>query len=127
MIDQKKILLVEDEHAIRRALSIVFEREQFQVFEAKNGEEGLETALQEHPDIIVLDLVMPKMDGLTMVKKIRKDAWGKTVPMIIYSNLSRNEKISEARELGVTEFLSKTDFGLRDVLERVQLLLQAHS
>lgn len=122
---QRTILLVEDEHAIRRALSIIFQREGFFVLEAKNGEEGLEVALEEHPDIVILDLVMPKMDGLTMVKKIRKDPWGKTLPMIIYSNLSRNEKISEAQELGITDFLSKTDFGLRDVLERVQQHLQA--
>jgi DNA-binding response OmpR family regulator len=119
------ILLVEDENAIRRALSIVFQREQFRVLEAKNGEEGLELALAEHPDIIVLDLVMPKMDGLTMIRKIRKDSWGKDVPAIIYSNLSRNEKVNEARELGITDYLPKTDVGLRDVLERVREHLQA--
>lgn len=121
----QKVLVVEDEHAIRRALSIVFQREGFEVLEAKNGEEGLDIALRGRPHIIILDLVMPKMDGLTMVRKIRKDPWGKTVPIIIYSNLSRNEKIAEARELGITDFLSKTDFGLRDVLERVQQHLQA--
>lgn len=124
MDNQRKVLLVEDEHAIRRALLIAFQREGFLVLEAKNGEEGLEMALAEHPDVVILDLVMPKMDGMAMVKKIRKDSWGKAVPMIIYSNLSRNEKISEAKELGITDFLSKTDFGLRDVLERVQQRLQ---
>lgn len=123
----KKILLVEDEHAIRRALSIVFQREGFTVLEAKNGEEGVEIALREHPDIVVLDLVMPKMDGLTMVKKIRKDTWGKTLPAIIFSNLSRNEKISDAKDLNITDYLPKTDYGLQDVLDRVRLRLNLPS
>ena len=74
----KKILIVEDEAPLRNAISDILSFEGFTVFQAKNGQEGLDAALLEHPDLILLDLMMPVMDGLTMLEKLRQDqAYGK--------------------------------------------------
>ncbi|HEU0085631.1 MAG TPA: response regulator [Candidatus Paceibacterota bacterium] len=116
----KKILIVEDERALLRALVEKLSRENLLVFQAGNGEEGLEMALKEHPDIILLDIVMPKMDGITMLKKLREDGWGKTAKIILLTNLSSNEKTAEALALGTNEYLIKTDWEIADVVAKVR-------
>lgn len=88
----KKILVieaVEDNAPLRKALHDKFSLEGFSVIDAKDGEEGLTVAMSEHPDLILLDILMPKMDGLTMMKKLRQgDEWGKHVPIIVLTNHS---------------------------------------
>ena len=105
------------------ALKDKLTREGFATLEAKNGEEGLNVALREHPDLILLDIVMPRMDGITMMKKLRQtDEWGKNVPVILLTNLSADdEKIMRA----VTEnepayYLVKSDHTISDVVEKVR-------
>lgn len=71
----KKILIVEDEKNLRTAIVDVLQYENFETLEAKNGKEGLKLALKEHPDLILLDLFMPEMDGMTALGKIRRDVW----------------------------------------------------
>ena len=105
MVDEpkinKKILVVEDEISLRKALADKFRREGFAVLEAKDGEEGLAVALKEQPHIILLDIVLPKMDGMTMLKKLRQEnAWGKSVPVILLTNLSADD---DSILKGVTE------------------------
>lgn len=75
MKKQKKILVVEDEKNLREAISDVLRAENFITLEAKNGKEGIKIALKERPDLILLDLLMPEMDGMTAFEKIRKDTW----------------------------------------------------
>ncbi len=72
----KKILVVEDDVPELNALRDKFTREGFSILTAKNGEEGLAIALREHPDLILLDIIMPVMDGITMLVKLREDSWG---------------------------------------------------
>ncbi|MEJ0021656.1 MAG: response regulator [Candidatus Doudnabacteria bacterium] len=119
----KKILIVEDEMSQRKALVDKFTREGFQVVSARDGEEGLSTALKEKPDLILLDIVMPKMDGMTMLKKLRQEnEWSKTVPVIMLTNLSADDdKIMK----GVTEdlpsyYLVKSNWAINDVVEKVK-------
>jgi DNA-binding response OmpR family regulator len=123
-IHSKKVLIVEDEAPILKILSEKFNSEGFTVMEAMNGEDGLKSAIARKPDLIILDIVMPKMDGLTMLKRLRTNKWGKSVPAIIYSNLNLNEKVFEAKKSGATDFLVKTDYGLDDLLSRVKLRLK---
>ncbi|MDO8581844.1 MAG: response regulator [bacterium] len=85
---QKTILVVEDEKSLRGALADILRLKNFLPLEAKNGIEGVELALAHHPDLILLDLMMPEMDGKTALAKIRKDTWGEKVPVIILTNLS---------------------------------------
>ncbi len=75
MKKQKKILVVEDEKNLREAIRDVLRAENFSTLEAKNGKEGIKIALKERPDLILLDLLMPEMDGMTAFEKIRKDTW----------------------------------------------------
>ncbi len=120
MEQKKKILIVEDETSLRNALHDKLALEGFSSLEAKNGEEGLEVALREHPDLILLDIIMPVMDGMTMLKKIRQDPWGKTARVMILSNLSYNENIAEAIENGTYEYLVKTDWKLEDIVAKLR-------
>lgn len=116
----KTILIVEDESATRRALREKLTREGFSVLEAKNGKEGLEIALKEKPDLILLDIIMPLMDGITALTNLRKDDWGKDAKIIMLTVLSDAEKVSEALSRGVYDFLVKTDWTLEDVVKKVK-------
>lgn len=121
----KKILIVEDEQDIREALVDKFSREGFAVFEARNGEEGLARAFTEHPDLILLDIVMPVMDGITALNKLREDEWGKHVPVILLTNLNDDEKVANAMEKGAFGYLVKSDWKIEDVVTKVKARLAA--
>lgn len=116
----KKVLIVEDEVSVLKALSDKLNYEGLTVLEAKNGKEGLDIALHDHPDIILLDIIMPVMDGITMLKKLKMDEWGKTVPIIILTNLNDSENVSEALKNGVYDFLVKTDWTLEHITQLVK-------
>lgn len=118
-----KILIVEDESDLREALVDKLTREGFDAREARNGEEGLELALKEHPDLILLDIVMPKMDGMTMLKRLREEnEWGKKVHVILLTNLSAtDEKIIKAMmENEPSYYLVKSDWKIGDVVKKVK-------
>lgn len=121
--NQKKVLVIEDETALSELLSEKFAHEGFKVRSAESAETGIKLALQNHPDLILLDLILPQMDGLTMLKKLRKDNWGKGVPVIILSNLNDQKKVSEAMKIGVYDFLVKSNVKLSDVVEEVREVL----
>lgn len=118
--DQKRILIVEDEEATIRVLADRFGQENFQVLKADDGDVGLDTALKEHPDLILLDILMPRMDGIEMLKKLREDSWGKTVPVILLTNVSEASRCAEAAEHGVYDYLVKADWDLDEVVEKVK-------
>jgi len=124
---KKKILIVEDEPSMRKALSEKFTLEGFDVSVAINGIEGLEKSLAEHPNLILLDIVMPKMDGMTMLEKLREnDDWGKQVPAIILTNLvSDDEKrMNQVTELLPTYYLEKTDWKIAEIVDKVKSRLE---
>ena len=116
----KTLLIVEDEGTLLQTLSDKFSNEQLNVLEAKDGKIGLDIALKEQPDLILLDIVMPNMDGITMLKKLRENEWGKSVKVMILTNLSDGEKVSEAFEMDTFEFLVKSDWKLEDVVLKIK-------
>lgn len=123
MPNNKKILIVEDESSLRNALRDKLTREDFIILEAKNGEEGLEIALREHPDLILLDIIMPVMDGMTMFKKLREEnEWGKFVPVIILTNLASDNETQHKNitELEPSYFLIKTDWTLENIVAKIR-------
>src|ERR1035437_10270979 len=99
MIQDKKqtILVVEDEPALLKIYANQMSEEGFLVLRANNGQEGFDIAIKEKPDLILTDILMPVMDGMTMMQKLRKvDSWGKNVPIILLTNLSiQEEKINK--------------------------------
>jgi DNA-binding response OmpR family regulator len=117
---QKRILLVEDEPAIARAMADKLTTEGFTVLRASDGEDGLAQAIKDHPDLILLDIVMPKMDGMTMLNHLRKDDWGKNAKIIFLTNLSEMEAVQKATELGVFDYIVKSDWKLSDVVKKVR-------
>ena len=121
MADKKNtILIIEDEIDLRELLKSKLEEKGYNVLEAENGKTGLETALSQHPDIILLDIIMPVMDGFSMLKELRQDEWGKNIPIIILSNLSEAEKISEGLEKNVYDYLVKSDWEPDDVVTLIR-------
>ncbi len=123
--NQPKILVVEDEASLLRALSDKLTREGFAALEAKNGAEGLEVAWREHPDLILLDIIMPVMDGWTMFQKLRQNDWGKTVPVIVLTNLSADNDDQKARvaNLEPAYFLVKSDWKIEDLVVKIKEVL----
>jgi CheY-like chemotaxis protein len=122
----KKLLViesVEDDASLRKVLRDKFTLEGFSVLEAINGDEGLEIALREHPDLILLDIVMSEMDGLTMMKKLRQaNEWGKHVPIILLTNLSADDDLinQAVADNEPAYYLVKSNSSVGDILEKVR-------
>lgn len=122
--EKKVILIVEDEIPLIRAESIKLAAEGFRVLNAKNGLEGLTLAIENKPDLIILDINMPVMDGITMLKKLREDKWGETAHVIVLTNMGgNNTKLADAVENGITEYLVKTDQSLSVLVEKIKTIL----
>ncbi len=116
----KKILIVEDETPLVKALNDKLTKSGFSCLEAKNGKEGFKLAKQKKPDVILLDIVMPIMDGMTLLQKLKKEEETKNIPVIILTNLSDEDKIAESMQKGVTDYLVKSDWRIEDVVKKVK-------
>ncbi len=123
---KKKILIIEDDLPMLKALSDTFTNLDFFVTTARDGEEGLRFALKTIPDVILLDILMPRMDGMTMLKRLRQDTWGKTVPVIILTNVNpeSNETLYDVTETAPAYYLIKTDTTLDGIVEKVKEVLK---
>lgn len=115
----KNLLIVEDELTLLQVLAKKFKQEGFRVIQRLNGLSGYKSAIKYHPDLILLDIIMPIMDGMTMLEKLRRDKWGKDAKVIILTNLSDAGKINESTSKGVREYLIKSDWKLDDIVKKV--------
>ncbi len=120
----KTILIVEDVGPLRKAIATKLQHAGLHTLEAKDGVEGLAIALQHHPDLILLDILMPKMDGLTVLKRLRGDQWGRAVPVIILSNLVDEHYFDEAERHNVEDYVIKSNWKLEDIVQRIYQALQ---
>ncbi len=122
--DKQIILIVEDEKSYRTIFSKRLIEEGYDVLEAENGEEGLKVALEKKPDLILLDLEMPVMDGIDMLGKLREDAWGKDAEVVILTNISDNEKLAEAIKHHTFVYLVKTDMTIDELVAKVKQTIE---
>lgn len=120
MLKGKTVLIIEDDQSLLKILSHTLTRENITVLEALDGETGLKKAFEEHPDLILLDIVLPKMDGLTVLKNVRNDEWGKNVPVITLTNLGDIKTVSEVLEIGASDYLIKSEWKLEDLVRKVK-------
>lgn len=119
----KKILVVEDEATLQKALTTILSQEGFDVHSCMDGENGYKTALSSAPDLILLDLILPKMDGFEVLKKLKKEDKTRDIPIVILTNLGSVNDIQKALDLGATTYLVKTDYDLSDVVDKVKQIL----
>lgn len=126
--DKKKVLVVEDDEPTLSALRTILESNGLTVLEAKDGVAGIVVALEGRPDLILLDILMPKMDGWGMLREVRaRDDWGKCVPVIVLTNLSadEDEQIRNITALGPSFFMVKSDWKLQGIVDKVLEILNS--
>ena len=116
----KKILLAEDDKFLSTAMGDKLAREGFTVLKAMNGVETLTRARAEHPDLILLDIIMPQKTGFEVLSELRLDPATRDIPVIVLSNLGQETDIKKARDLGVKDYLVKSDVEMKTVVERIK-------
>ncbi|MEK7538519.1 MAG: response regulator [Patescibacteria group bacterium] len=123
----KKILIVDDDKVFSKILKDAFlagGQGKYTVVAAFDGEEGFATAQREKPDLVMLDLVMPKMDGIGFLRALRAESWGVELPVIMETGMDDFKKMSDGVELGVRGYIIKTDYSIEAVLRQVGDILK---
>jgi two-component system phosphate regulon response regulator PhoB/two-component system alkaline phosphatase synthesis response regulator PhoP len=120
---KKTILIVEDDEFLRSLTAKRLEKENYHIEVAVDGENAISVIETIHPNLILLDLLLPGKDGFEVLKKIRGTDATKAIPVIIFSNLGQKEDIEKAKALGVDDFLIKANFTLDDVVGKIKKLI----
>jgi len=115
----KKILIIEDEEIVLGLLQKKLSQEGYEVSVARDGEEGLKKMREIKPDLILLDIIMPKMSGFEVMEEMQKDSGLKKIPVIVVSNSGQPVEIDKVRELGAKDWLIKTEFDPEEVIGKV--------
>ena len=123
-IKNKRILFIEDEEALRSAFVEAFRHEECTVLEAADGTDGLRIAQKELPDLILLDLILPKKSGFEVLKELRAHFDTKRIPIVVLTNLEGSEDIEQALAHGATTYLVKANYSLSDLVTKVKSVLE---
>lgn len=115
---EKKVLVIEDEKAIAHALELKLNRAGFEAKVVFNGEDGLNSLKKEKFDLVILDLIMPKMDGFSVLQRLKEE--NAKIPVIVISNLGQEEDLKRAKELGAREYFIKANTPIADIVEHIQ-------
>jgi CheY-like chemotaxis protein len=115
----RRVLLAEDDRFLRRAAESRLRQNGFTVLPAVDGEEALKVARAERPDLILLDLIMPKLQGFEVLKSLKQDPATAPIPVIVLSNLGQDEDLKRAMELGAVAYFIKAHLSLQDLVQRV--------
>lgn len=119
----KKILVIEDEGALQKVVGEVLTQEGYQVISALDGEKGLMEAKESHPDLILLDLILPKVDGFSVLEQLKKDKDTMDIPVIVLTNLETAKDIERILDLGATTYLVKANYKLEDIIKKIKGVL----
>ena len=118
-----KILIIEDEEALSSVLKEKFEAEGYFVSTAKNGEEGLSLIDKAMPDIVLLDLILPKINGFQVLEALKSDPDKKAIPVVVLSNLGEDDNIKRAILLGAADYFVKSQHPIKEIVEKVKFQL----
>jgi len=119
-MESKKILVTEDDKVLLNLVRDGLTAEGFEVLGASNGKDGLEMALKSHPDLILVDVMMPIMNGVEMITKLREDEWGKNAKVIVLTNLNSEKTVADFLEKGAYDYLIKSDWPLEAIIKKVE-------
>lgn len=122
-MEQKKVLVIEDEPDIREAIVEALSETNIITYSAENGQQGLRVALEEKPDMILLDLVMPIMDGHEFLKQLRLDPWGRSAKVITLTSMDDVNSIASAHKGDIEDYIIKSHNSLKEILSKVRLSL----
>lgn len=122
--EKKKILVIEDDRSLQNALVEIVGQEGFESESALDGEEGLAKIKTFKPDLILLDIILPKKDGFEVLAEIKKDEAIKNIPVLILTNLEEVDNVQKALDLGATNYMVKSDFSLKDVVEKIRAAIK---
>lgn len=120
----KKILVVEDDKFLRELITQKLMKEDYETSEAVDGEEGIKKIKEEKPDLVLLDLILPGIDGFEVLSKKREDASLGQIPVIILSNLGQKEDVERGLKLGAVDYLIKAHFTPGEIIEKVKNVLK---
>lgn len=115
----KKILIVEDDKFLLKAYQIKLVQAGFKLFAAEDGEKGVELAKKYLPDLVILDLMLPKLTGFEFLKRVKKDPKTKNIPVVVLSVLGQKTDWEKAMELGAAEYFIKTDYTLDEIIKKI--------
>lgn len=121
---EKKLLFVEDEAALQKSFGDFLGQKGYKVISAVDGEQGIKLAKAERPDLILLDLILPRKNGFEVLENLKKDDSTREIPVIVLTNLEEMENIEKALNLGATAYLVKTNYSLEEVLIKVERTLE---
>lgn len=119
-----KILFIEDEPMLQKTLGDILQQEGYEILVAYDGKVGLEMVQKEKPDLVLLDLILPKMDGFAVLQEMRKNPATKEIPVIVLTNLEGTSDVERVLELGATTYLVKANYDLQDVVAKVKQALE---
>ena len=119
----KKILFIEDESALQKTFGDILKQEGYEMTSALDGETGLKLAQTEEPDLILLDLVLPKMHGFEVLRVLKGDEKTKDIPIIVLTNLEGMGDLEKALDLGATTYLVKATYSLEEVIQKIKKAL----
>lgn len=119
------ILLIEDDSFLLNMYSTKFELEGYNIMSAENGALGLDIACKEIPDIILLDLMMPEMDGFEVLKRLKSNSKTADIPVIILTNINQQEDISRGLSLGALDYFIKAHFVPSEIVDKVEKIINS--
>ena len=120
----KTILFIEDESVLQKTFGDILRQESYKMISALDGETGLRLAKSQKPDLILLDLILPKIHGFEVLKKLKEDKETKDIPVIVLTNLEGVGDVDKALGLGATTYLVKAQYSLEEVVEKIKKALK---
>ncbi|KKU86798.1 MAG: hypothetical protein A2667_02590 [Candidatus Wildermuthbacteria bacterium RIFCSPHIGHO2_01_FULL_47_27] len=120
----KKILIIEDDGFLRELISRKLIQEGYEVIEALDGEEGLKKAAEEKPNLILLDLILPNVDGFEVLAQVKKNSSTASIPVVIFSNLGQKDEVERGLQFGAADYMVKANFTPTEIIAKIKEILK---